>query len=468
MSNAALISETVTGLRNENGSDSIFLFDAGDLYSGTLYATLFDGEAETWFANHIDYDVMALGNHEFDNGSDWLATFVNRLEAPVVSSNLSFTEDSPLATSFQPYVILERGGIRYGVFGLLSTGTVESSSPGSDVIFHDEIEAAVTTVASLKKEGITRIIALSHMGWGYDMKLAARVPGIDIIIGGHSHTVPEEYPTVITATAGNRTLIVQAGSQGNYLGKLDVTFDKKGEVSSWDGRLIPIDDTIPVDAAMNAQLQTWNQRIESLKQTKIGTTIVDLVGKRSLVRSQETNLGNVVADSMLGAAAYADADIALVNGGGIRTSIPAGDISLGNVMEVLPFQNLLVAIDITGGQLITALENGVSSVEEEAGRFPQIAGFRFNWNPLAAQGSRVTSIDIRQPDGSYQPIILDAIYRLVTSEFIAGGGDGYDVFTWALSTDILGIADYEAFIDYVENSSPLNAAVEGRIIRSTP
>ena len=153
-----------------------------------------------------------------------------------------------------------------------------------------------------------------------------------------------------------------------------------------------------------------------------------------------------------------------MNGGGIRASIPAGDISLGNVLEVLPFHNPLVVIDITGGQMVAALENGVSMVEQEGGRFPQVAGCRFTWDPQAEPGFRLVSSEIDTGNG-YEPLNPDGIYRLVTTRFIAGGGDGYHVFTFALETIILDVFDYQVFADYLEQNSPLEHAVEGRITR---
>jgi 2',3'-cyclic-nucleotide 2'-phosphodiesterase (5'-nucleotidase family) len=253
--------------------------------------------------------------------------------------------------------------------------------------------------------------------------------------------------------------------QGQYLGRLDLVFNRDGEVTGWTGgNLLAIDDSFAPDTTVDDHLAGYRESIESYKSNFVGSTTVELIGERSLVRTQETNLGNAVADSMLLAASETGASMALVNGGGIRASIPAGDISLGDVLEVLPFHDPLVAIDITGGQLVAALENSVSMVEEEGGRFLQIAGCRFTWDPEAEPGSRVVSADIDTGSG-YQALIPDKIYRVVTTHFLAGGGDGYHVFTYALNTIVLGDFDYQVFVDYIGQNSPLAHTVEGRITR---
>ena len=219
------------------------------------------------------------------------------------------------------------------------------------------------------------------------------------------------------------------------------------------------------DASVAAQLSIWRQSIDVFKSEIVGTAAVDLVGERELVRSEETNLANAIADSILAAGTGVKAEIALVNGGAVRTSIPAGDISLGNIMEVLPFNNLLVTIDITGSHLIEALENGVSQVEELAGRFPQVAGFRYSWNPQAPPDNRIISVEIKQSDGGYSPLEPNRVYRLVTFDYLTGGGDGYQVLTRGTNLQFLGVVDYAAFLEYIKLNTPLKSRLEGRITR---
>lgn len=452
----------VNQVRDASGEDNVILVDAGDVYSGTLYSTLFNGEAESWFMNQLRYDVVTLGNHEFDKDSQWLASFVGQLGFPVVNSNFSFTRNSVLAGKTKPWVVIEKGGNRYGVFGLITVRTRELSWPGPDVVMNDEVEAARRTVSALQKEGINKIIALTHLGWDDDLELARQVAGIDVIIGGHTHTIPTSFPTVVT-NGIEPTLVVQAGAQGEYLGRLDIRFDSQGLVQGWDGsRLIPIDNDIVADTTSAAKLAEYQASINGFMTNMVGETSVALDGDRDRVRRQETNLGNLIVDSMLAKAEGVKANIALITGGSIRASIPSGQISLGQVIKVLPYYNYLVTVDVTGEQVIAALENGVSRVEQNDGRFPQVSGLRYSWDPAMNPGSRIKSVEVWTESG-YKPIAVNTTYRLVTTNFIAGGGDGYTVLKQGSNFITLGNADYEVLTEYIKTHSPVNSVVEGRI-----
>jgi 5'-nucleotidase/UDP-sugar diphosphatase len=467
LDNAPQLTTLVNQIRSETGEDNVLLVDAGDVFSGTLYSTLFQGEAEIWFMNHDKYDAMTLGNHEFDKGSQWLADFISQLDFPVVNANFNFAKDSPLTGKTKSWVIIDKGSASYGIFGLTTSRTKELSSPGPDVIMNDEIDAASRAVSELQQKGINKIIAITHIGWSEDLELAKQVAGIDVIVGGHTHTVPENYPTVVT-NGTDPTLVVQAGSQGKYLGRLNVSFDSKGVIQGWEGsQLITVDNKIEADAAGVAKLVEYQGPINSVESKLVGKAAVDLDGDREHVRKQETNLANMVADSMLEKATSVQANIALITGGGIRASIPAGEISLGQVIKVLPYNNYLVTVDITGAQIIDSLENGVSLVEQNDGRFPQIAGLRFTWDPGANPGSRIKSVEISTVAG-YKPIELLATYRVVTTNFIAGGGDGYTILEEGSNPITLGNAVYEVLTDYIKIHSPVSPTIEERIKQISP
>jgi 2',3'-cyclic-nucleotide 2'-phosphodiesterase (5'-nucleotidase family) len=287
------------------------------------------------------------------------------------------------------------------------------------------------------------------------------VSGIDIIVGGHSATVPETCPAVVSAH-GAPTLVVQAGEFRNYLGKLDVVFNRSGVLQSWQGELIAIDETIKENTAIAAKLAEYQEPVAELMNNIIGHTNVFLDGETENVRSMETNLGNMVADAVLDKTKSTGATIAILNGGSIRASIPAGDISLGQVIEVFPYENYLVVIDLSGEQIIAALENGVSQVEEVAGRFPQVAGLRFTWNPDNPAGSRITGVEVKDGNG-YSPIEADATYRVAINNFLYQGGDGYTVFQEGTGYINAGFIYYEILAEYIENNSPLAPQIEGRI-----
>jgi len=209
---------------------------------------------------------------------------------------------------------------------------------------------------------------------------------------------------------------------------------------------------------------TFAEPIEDLKNTVIGQAAVDLEGTRALVRSQETNLGNLICDAMLWKTIPENTQICLQNGGGIRASIPAGDVTMGQVLEVLPFGNQIATFGLKGSDVWAALENGVSQHEEQGGRFPQVGGLKYTFDPNQAVGSRIVSVEVKNADGSYSPIDLDAVYQVAANDFMRGGGDGYDMFANnAIDAYDSGAVLADAVAEYIGANSPVSPAVEGRI-----
>lgn len=506
---------------------SLLFLHAGDQFLGTLYFTVHKGMADAEVLNTLGISAMALGNHEFDEGPGGLARFADVVNFPLLSANCDVSNEPLLAGKIQPYVVLEVAGEKVGIIGVTTPDTAWSSSPGPNVSFTDPIQAARSAVSTLSEQGVNVIIVLSHLGWNNDLALAQSVTGIDVLVGGHSHTLPPEYPTVVekrllnvnTATREEleglpgigpaiaqriiewretkgpfqrvedllqvsgigsarlaairdlvsvsdqpaRTIVVQAGEYAQYLGQLSLAFDAQGNVVGWEGKLLPTKDISP-QPAVAEKLGGFREAIDALKGRVIGETQVALEGERAKVRSGETNLGNLIADAILWKAQPAGAQMALWNGGGIRASLPAGPLTFGNCMQVLPFGNYLVVLELTGEQIWQALENGVSQVEKTAGRFPHVAGLRFVWDPGKAPGSRVEKVEVFL-EGAWQPIDLGATYRLATSNFLAAGGDGYTVFLEAKNSWNLGFVDYEVLAEYIQAHSPVAPQVEGRIVR---
>ena len=452
---------------------NVILVDAGDAFQGTLFFNQWQGEEEAYFMNALGYQAMAVGNHEFDSGPEALAAFIQKANFPVLSANVDVSAEPALAGLIQPYTILEVAGEKIGVFGLTTESAAYISSPGPNVVFNDVVESAKATVAELEAQGINKIIALTHIGYNEDMALAAAVDGIDVIVGGHSHTLLGDmegakgpYPTVVTSPGGDTVLIVHAYEWGKYLGRLDVTFTADGKVESYSGAPIFIDESIAEDETIAADVARFAEPIEALKATIVGQTAVDLEGTRELVRSQETNLGNLICDAMLWKTATENTQICIQNGGGIRASIPAGDVSMGQVLEVLPFGNLIATFGLKGSDVWAALENGVSRYEDQKGRFPQVGGLRYTFDPSQPAGSRIVSVEVKNPDGSYSPIDLDAVYKVVSNDFLRHGGDGYDVFAEnAIDPYDAGALLADAVAEYIGTYSPVSPAVEGRITK---
>ncbi len=454
-------------LRAEGGNQ--LLLDAGDVFQGTLYFNQYKGQADLYFYNQLGYDAMAIGNHEFDAGQQPLADFIAGANFPVLSANIVAEASSPLAGKIRPWVIKEVGGERIGIFGLTTEETAILSSPGPGVTFTPVVAAAQRAVAELEAQGINKIIALTHVGLAVDQTIARQVAGIDLIVGGHSHTPlgPQPgavgpYPLLEKAPDGTNVVIVQNWEWGKWLGDIRVGFNAQGQVTNWQGAPIPVDASIAPDPAFEAKVQEYRGPIEQLRATVIGQAAVRLNGDRADVRSKETNLGNLIADAMLAKTRPDGSQVAIMNGGGIRASINEGDVTVGEVLEVLPFGNTVARVDLTGAQLKEALENGVSRVETGEGRFPQVGGLRFTYNPAAPAGSRVVSVEVRQ-NGAYVPVDPAATYRVVTNNFMLTGGDGYAVFTQGANKLDTGFILADVVMEYIGANSPVNPQVEGRI-----
>ena len=451
--------------------ENVLLVDAGDQFQGTLFFNVWQGEEASHFMNALGYQAMAVGNHEFDSGPGTLGSFVRSVAFPVLSANLDVSREPELAGYIKPWAVLTIGGEQIGLIGLTTPELPTISSPGPNVAVGDPVAAATAAVNELAAQGINKIVCLSHLGYSEDQALAKAVDGIDVIVGGHSHTLLGDmegaagpYPTVVTPPSGGKVLIVQAYEWGRLLGRLDVTFDTQGAVQSYAGEPIAIAAAIPEDADIAAQVARFAQRIDELRSRPVGTAAVALEGSRDLVRTQETNLGNLICDAMLWKTAAEGTQICITNGGGIRASIPAGEINMGQVLEVLPFGNQIATFGLKGSDVVAALERGVSEVEAVKGQFPQVGGLRFRYDPTKPAGSRVTLVEVRAADGTYSPIDPNATYKLVTNDFMRKGGDGYTMFAErAIDPYDAGAILADAVAEYIAAHSPVSPEVEGRI-----
>jgi 5'-nucleotidase len=414
---------------------------------------------------------MALGNHEFDRGPATLASFIQQASFPVLSANLDASADPDLGGLIKAYTVLDVAGEKVGVFGLTTPDAPSISSPGPNVVFGDAVDAAQAMVAALEGQGINKIVALTHLGYGVDKQLAAAVDGVDVVVGGHSHTplgdmegAQGPYPTVVTTPGGDAALVVTAFDWGRYLGRLDVSFTADGKVETYTGEPIFVDESIPEDAGIAADVATYAQPLEALKAHTVGQSAVDLLGDRELVRSQETNLANLICDAMLWKSAAQDTQICIINGGGIRSSIPAGDVSMGQVLEVLPFGNQIATFGLKGSDVWAAVEHGVSGYEEQSGAFPQVGGMRYSFDPDQPVGSRIISVEVKEAGGGYSPLVLDAVYKVTANEYMRTGGDGYDIFaSSAIDPYDGGALLSDAVAEYIGAHSPVSPATEGRI-----
>ena len=454
------------------------LVDAGDQFQGSLYYTEYRGAEAAEFMPMLGYQAMAIGNHEFDDGPANLARFIDSVGLPVLSANIDASADPDLAGKISPYTVLDVNGEQVGVIGLTTDTTPFSSSPGDTVTFGEYVASLEPVIAELEALGVNKIVLLSHIGYADDQTLAAAIDGIDVIVGGHSHTLLANtiegasgpYPTIVNSPSGAPVLIVQAEAYGKYLGNLEVTFDADGVASAWQGEPILLDASVTEDPDVLARVQALGQPLAELRNTVVGQSAIDLDGSRTSCRFGECTMGNLITDAMLWATQNDGAQIAIENGGGIRASLPAGDITRGGVLEVLPFGNMAATLGLKGADLLLALENGVSRAEnpdnEGTGRFPQVAGIRFSWDGSKPAGERIVSAEVRNADGSFSPVDPDAVYQVVTNDFMRRGGDEYTIFAEAaINPYDFGSPLDQILADYIAAFSPVNPVIEGRITR---
>ncbi len=475
---AARQATVVRQIRAEGGNS--LLLDAGDRFTGTLFHVQWRGEDSVRIMNAIGYDAIVMGNHEFNEGSDGLADFVTSLNFPSVSANIDFSGDSYLAGLVAPSVVLEVGGESIGIIGLTTPETVILNLPSKDLVFHENLaEITQEQVDSLSAQGIDKIILLSHLGYAPDLEVAQSVSGVDIVVGGHTNTFLSnvysgalgEYPTVLESASGEPVLVVQANTKTIYLGRLDVEFDGAGLLTDWDGDAILLSRYISPDPEISEVIAELSAPIEALRAQPVGESAIDLTGTSPrLCRIQECLLGNLISDALL---EKTGADVAIQNGGGIRADIAAGQVSLGDVLNVLPFGNLISTFELSGADLVATLENGVSRVEVDennnpvvdgaSGRFPQVAGIRYVFDATQEAGSRIVSVEVMQ-DGAFAPLDPEAMYYVASNDYMRGGGDGYAMLdTNAVNPYDQGSPLDQAVADYIAANSPINVELDGRI-----
>ena len=436
--------------RLEEAGAVVLLLDAGDTLHGLPFATVSRGESIVKIMNEVGYDAMVPGNHDFNYGADRLKELAGMAEFPVLAANVVNADETTL---LEGAAIIEKGHVKFGVFGLSTPETVYKTNPLNvgGLTFADPIEAARKQVAALEAEDCTIIIALAHIGLDESSgvtsrEIAEQVEGIDVIVDGHSHTVLEDGLWV------NNTLIVSTGEYIEAIGCIDI--DSEGAAAA---TLLTGDDfgEADVDAEVDAVIAEITTAQDELLNVVVGQTSVELQGAREIVRTSESNLGNLAADAFRNATG---ADIALTNGGGIRDSIPAGDITKKQLVTVFPFGNYVVTMDVTGEQLTAMLENGVSRYPDADGRFPQVSGLSFRFDPEQPAGSRV--FDVKVGGEAVDPA---KTYVLATNDYIAIGGDEYPVGDNAVTGEFSAME--EILIAYIDSfEAPVAPEIEGRII----
>ncbi len=434
----------------QSDPEALLLF-AGDLISPSVESTLFRGAQLIDGFNQLGVDIATLGNHEFDYGPQELQKRLAESQFPWVITNVVQSNYTKLPMT---ELLLRRTvrGVEVGFFGLLTQETPTSSSPGPNIRFLDEVGAAKAAVTLLRKRGAAVVIALTHLRMEKDQEVVRGTPGITLVIGGHDH---EPLRAVV-----NGVLIRKAGSDARFLGIVRLTVMPDGSVVSVQDELVPITDQTPSDPKLAAVLKFYTAQLSKALDLVVGRTQVELDARTSTVRAKESSLGNFIADAMRQAV---DADVAITNSGGIRSNavFPAGPLARKDVLGWLPFGNVITKVRVRGATIRAALENGVSQVPELGGRFPQVSGLRFSFNPTRPAGHRIVEVSI-----GGRPLDPSATYTVAINDFILGGGDGYAMFRAegeVLIDAMGGPVMATAVMQAIQRAQTIAPAIEGRI-----
>jgi 5'-nucleotidase/UDP-sugar diphosphatase len=449
----------VRQIREEN--KNVLLLDAGDFNTGTAVSNVFHARPDIEGYNYIGYDAVALGNHEFDNPADVLKEQVEGAAFPFLSANVRRRNGEYFA---EPYIIKNFGEFKVAVFGLTTKLTEVIANPAhiQNVVFEDEVEVARRLVPELRKQADV-VIALVHMGIFNSLlrgseRLASEVGGIDFIVDGHSHTRLQNPIIVRHMSSDHETVIVQAWKWGLLLGRLDLKIENK-TVTDFEFETIPINVALAEKESDGAEIRRSVQEpveedpkllalltpyVEEVKET-----LSEVVGEAEErffardVRHQETPLGDMVADSMLWFTKSLGVDFAIQNGGGIRSGLPAGPITMRDIHDMLPFDNSVVVLTLEGSH-VQALFDFLATISPGQGPFPQVSeGVTFAKNRLTGRCDDVLI--------NGNPIDPNRMYKIATNSYLAAGGDGYRIFSQAAEAYDTGKMQRDVFADYIRH-----------------
>jgi 5'-nucleotidase len=445
---AARVAALVHRLEGIN-PNTLVLF-AGDLLSPSVMSSAFQGAQMVDVFNHIGVNYASIGNHELDFGLKVFKQRVQESDFTWLNANILESDTGKPITGTVPDAMITVDGIKIGLFGV----AYDFSSilkDASAVKFADPITTAKAEVKKLKDEGAQFVIAITHEGHAADCQLSAKVPDLDFIVGGHDHSL------MMNIQYGHAPY-VKATSDWRNIWDVQVDFYQNPPVLTYTN--IPVTDALPEDPRTAAMVQHYVTELGTKFAAVLGSSTVSLDAVEKDVRAKETNLGDMIADAMRAAG---KADVALMNGGGIRTDqvYSAGQLTKKDIYSILPFSNKLVVVKAKGSVLAAALENGVSQREKLAGRFPQVSGVSFTLEPNQPAGSRVSNIEVNG-----QPLDPNATYTVAINDYMYGGGDGYTMFE-NLPTLVAPDEgpDLAAVVsNYVKAKGTVSPQIEGRIM----
>jgi len=474
---AARVAGLVKDLKKRNGNASTLFFTSGDDFIGPVFRA-FGGIPTTLLWDQIA-DVWEPGNHEFDLGPETFGKALDYCTVPVICANMDFSNEPALKGKIKPDVMKIVGNTKIGVFGLITPNVTIITNLGKNIKVNTDLESvAKSEVEKLKNEGADIIVAVTHIGVDADKELASKVDGIDVIVGGHSHTLIQT-PIVVTTPNGGKTIIVQDGAKAAYLGELNLYVGRRG-IERYKWTLHLLDDSVPSDPFTEKLVDYFMAHMPPPE--KVGETLVDLDARKITVRMKEAAIGNLFTDAMN---EVAGTKIAVTNGGGIRGDkiYPKGEITTSTLTEMHPFGNSIVVVKVTGKQLKEILERGAAALRSkndprdpttiDTGAFLQVSGIKevidvdktpqqlsSDGKSIVVPGERVVSVEVNG-----EPLDMDKTYEVAVNDYMARGGDGYVTLANLPDTDKNYTYVYltGALYRYIKKHTPISPKVEGRI-----
>lgn len=437
----------------ESTNKCVLTMDAGDFAQGSLFFNVFNGVPDAELMSAAGYDIGTLGNHEFDKGLTFLKDILKEFKYPIVSSNIRFPKDKELQSLVLPYIIKNCHGMKVAIIGLVPENLKSLSSAG-DVEIFDNIETTKLIVEKVNSKA-DMIVVLSHSGIEDDIELAKKVPEVDVIIGGHTHTLLKQ-PKMYNHN-NDKTLIVQAGELGAYLGRLDINIKNK-EIQNYYYELIPVNEDIEPDKAIKNRVAVLAQQIDTFTQQKIGQLAVPIGVEGEQIRSKLLPSGSLVTESIK--SEFPDVDIVLQNSGGIRPykHLGPGAVTEADVIRLFPFENKVVILDLKGDDLQSVLEMSSAKLPDESGGFLQSLGLEYTVDVSKEPGNRVSGVVING-----NPINYDKYYKLAINDYIFRGGNGFYQFKNAVNIQKPDKMVRDVIIKYITENSPVTVEVRDRI-----
>ncbi|KAH6603199.1 5 -nucleotidase precursor [Trichoderma cornu-damae] len=464
--------KTKVGELRARHPDHLWL-NAGDEFQGTLFYSFYGGDKIAETINDLRFDAMTLGNHEWDGGDEKLGLFLKNLTFPVVSCNVK-SEYPHLKETIKNYHVFREHGL--AVIGASTQTTPTISHVGPLTTFLDPVEEVQKAIWEIRNTtDVRRIVALTHIGYDVDQQLAARTEGLSLIIGGHSHTLLGDmdgalgrYPTIVRDAAGNEVFVVTSYRWGEYLGSIDVTFDADGKALAYRGAPIHMDNATGLEPGLQAKVTQWRGPFEDFANEVVGST--DNALDQTACQAGDCLLGQVMADAVYDYLYNLTADapqdqrpsFALINAGGVRATIDAGNVTRGQVVTSFPFGNAVTKLSFSGERLLRILEGCVSRVNQFNGQklsswFQISRGLAVRYNPSNPPGYMLVDATI-----SGRRIDPEREYVVATVDFVAAGGD--NILPKSHDFVVLDTLD-EVLVDYIKAKTPLSNALEKRVVK---